>query len=205
MIRKSQNAKKNIIFDHLQSLYGDVTFNSQTTCLKGYVIFLYYKNKFSFTTTANIVSETFSCQTTKNQVRHLINNSVIKFKKNILRDMSKFEKMCDCVPEKTMSSVKESVMEWAINFATKKREINRLKMSEVDKEMTHRAEQKRQKKDTKERKKIEKKFKILDISVETFGNEFPDISEANFNDILDVMSGTAIGRNICHIWYEDKK
>ena len=51
--------------------------------------------------------------------------------------------------------VKESVMEWAINFATKKRVINRLEMSEVDKEMTHRAEQK----NTKERKKIEKKKK----------------------------------------------
>ena len=65
--------------------------------------------------------------------------------------------------------------------------------------------QSRAKKDTKERKKIEKKLKILDISVETFGNEFPDISEANFNDNFNVMSGTVIGRNICNIWYEDEK
>ena len=82
-------------------MFGDVTFNSQTTCLKGHVIFLYYKDKFSFTTTANIVSETFSCRTTKNQVRHLI-NSVIKFKKSILRDMSKFEKICSEVFFRTM-------------------------------------------------------------------------------------------------------
>ena len=86
--------KKSVIFDHLQSSYSDVSFNSQTICLKGHVIFLYYKNKFSFTTTAKIVSETFGCQTTKNQIRHLINNSVIKYKKHISRDMSKFEKIC---------------------------------------------------------------------------------------------------------------
>ena len=53
-----------------------------------------------------------------------------------------------CVRKNNVINYLNGLPKHVKDFATKKREINRLKMSELDKEMTHRAGQKRQKKDT---------------------------------------------------------
>lgn len=67
-------------------------------------------------------------------------------------------------------------------------------------ELSQRAAVKRQKKDQKERKKIEtalKNTKLEDLAV-----TFAELEKKPLNDMHDILSGTALGRNLCHLWYD---
>lgn len=60
---------------------------------------------------------------------------------------------------------KEKIIYWAVGMARKKRQINRQSHVEMRRELSRRAALKHQKKDQKERKAIENKLKVLDVSL----------------------------------------
>ncbi|KAK6174994.1 hypothetical protein SNE40_013537 [Patella caerulea] len=96
---------------------------------------------------------------------------------------------------------KEKAVTWAIGHARNKRKLARKKISDVRQEMSKRAANKRQKKNEKQRKAIEKKLKNTDIR--ELKSVFPDISEDIHLALIDVLRGTVVGRSICHTWYDE--
>lgn len=66
-------------------------------------------------------------------------------------------------------------------------------------ELSRRAALKHQKKDQKERKAIENKLKVLDVSL--IESEFPELEENSISAVTDILSGALVGRNICHVWF----
>ena len=59
---------------------------------------------------------------------------------------------------------------------------------------------KMQKKEEKERKIIEQRLRHA--SSDALPEEFPDLDPITIEDFSDVLTGKAIGRSICHVWYD---
>jgi hypothetical protein len=96
---------------------------------------------------------------------------------------------------------RERVVNWAIGRAREKRKVTRQKQNEVKKELSRRGALKKQKKDERERKEIEKKVKTVDVNhIKTV---FPDISADIHSSLKEILTGTLVGRNICHTWYDE--
>lgn len=93
---------------------------------------------------------------------------------------------------------RERVVSWAVGRARQKRQANRKRHLELRKELSKRAALKRQKIDDKTRKDIEKKLRTLDP--DDVVNEFPELE--NSSDLVGILNGTVIGRDICHVWYD---
>ena len=73
-------SKKSIMLNYLKSEYLELPFSYQV-CLKGHVLFVYFQNKCSTTIIARKVCEKYGLQTSKDQIRCLVNISIIKYKK----------------------------------------------------------------------------------------------------------------------------
>ncbi|KAI0241979.1 hypothetical protein LSAT2_015340 [Lamellibrachia satsuma] len=59
---------------------------------------------------------------------------------------------------------------------------------------------KTQKKVERERKDIEAKVKSVDVR--DIQATFPDRDKTTWSDLADILTGAAVGRNICHTWYD---
>lgn len=94
----------------------------------------------------------------------------------------------------------ERVVGWAVVMARKRRESNRKKQGEMRLEMSQRARERRPKKEQKDRKAIEQKMKR--IQLDDVQKEFPELESNTVTDLVDVLSGEAVGRNICHVWFD---
>ena len=95
---------------------------------------------------------------------------------------------------------REKVVKWSVAMGRKKRQANRRRHDDMQQELSRRAAFKRQKKDEKQRKMIEKT--IRNMKIEDIANTFPDLDKKVIADLHDILSGVAIGRNICHLWYD---
>jgi hypothetical protein len=95
---------------------------------------------------------------------------------------------------------RRKVVCWSVAMARKMRKTNRRKHAELQQELSRRVALKRQKKQERDRKAIEKKLKT--IKLEDIGKEFSYLESNSLANLTDIMSGTAIGRNICHVWYD---
>ncbi|XP_014674001.1 PREDICTED: uncharacterized protein LOC106814216 [Priapulus caudatus] len=97
---------------------------------------------------------------------------------------------------------REKIVTWAIGRGRKKRAVNRKKDSEVRQELSRRAANKRQKITEKERKNIEKKLNCVEAG--NLKTVFPEIAEDIHSDLVGILQGTVVGRNICHTWYDEE-
>ena len=93
------------------------------------------------------------------------------------------------------------VIRFAVKYGRKQRDEKRVKQSEVRAELSKRIATKRQQKETKQRKHLQKKLKTADLSVVT---EEHHLGTAKQGDLADIMEGKIIGRTICHIWSENE-
>jgi len=92
------------------------------------------------------------------------------------------------------------LVSWAVGMARKKRTSNRKRHEGLRHELSKRAAHKKQKKVEKERKQVEAKLRTLDpCDLEV---EFPDLENNSLTDLVDIMTGAIVGRNICHVWYD---
>ena len=99
---------------------------------------------------------------------------------------------------------REQVVTWAIGMARKKRKSNRKKQAEIKEELSRRAAIKTQRKEERKVKNIEDKLKSTDI--EDIRTVFPDLEDSLLSDLVGILTGDVVGRDICHVWYEtDKK
>ncbi|XP_070181627.1 uncharacterized protein [Littorina saxatilis] len=96
---------------------------------------------------------------------------------------------------------KNKIVTWAISFARKKRNANRQKHEQMKEEMSRRVAAQKQKKEEKERRKIEKALK--DCAPHQVEQLFPDLEKKEAADVSDIMSGTIIGRRLCHMWFDE--
>ena len=61
-------------------------------------------------------------------------------------------------------------------------------------------EQQTRQKIIKDRRALEKKLKDTDIS--DIPKEFPNLAKDACSMLIDILSGTVVGRTICHTWYD---
>ena len=97
---------------------------------------------------------------------------------------------------------REQVVMWAISKARAKRNRDRKRQDDVRKELSRRAAQKIQKRQDQNRKALEKKIKSTKI--EDIGTVFPQLDEAGVDVVVTIMNGKIVGRNICHVWYDEE-
>ena len=92
------------MLNYLKSEYLELLFSHQV-CLKGHVLLVCFQNKCSTTVTARKVCEKYGLQTSKDQIRCLINSSINIYIKNISRDIVKFQNICSDVFFKSAFSI----------------------------------------------------------------------------------------------------
>ena len=68
-------------------------------------------------------------------------------------------------------------------------------------EMSRRAAGKRQKKTEKEMRAIERRLRQMNL--DRLAEGFPDLDFSVHSNLLEVLSGRAICRSICHLWYDE--
>ena len=95
---------------------------------------------------------------------------------------------------------RERIVNWAVRRARKNRKASQKKQVEFRKELSRHATMKTQKKVERERKDIEAKVKSVDLR--DIQATFPDRDETTWSDLADILTGAAVGRNICHTWYD---
>ena len=100
--------------------------------------------------------------------------------------------------EKTPSE-KEQIISWAISAARQMRQANRRRNDEMAVEMSRRRDLQLQKKEEKERRKVETALKETPERIEQL---FPDMTKKEAADVNDLLAGTVIGRRLCHVWYD---
>ena len=98
---------------------------------------------------------------------------------------------------------REDILKKVIKFTRQERSKKKLRQKEVRNELIQREKAKEQERDTKERKKLEKRLKDTDLG--TIRNEFPELDYSKIHDIEAILEGKVVGRRACHVWYEDGK
>lgn len=93
------------------------------------------------------------------------------------------------------------LLKMAVSFGKKQRIRRRKRMKDLMVELSKRQADKGQERDSAARKKLEKRLKSMDISL--IPEEFPQLSEDKQENLIDLLSGKAIGRDIGHLWYEE--
>ena len=96
------------------------------------------------------------------------------------------------------------VIRFAVKYGRKQHDVKRVKrvkQSEVCAELSKRIATKRQQKETKQRKQLQKKLKTTDLAVIA---EEHHLRTAKQGDLADIMEGKIIGQTICHIWSENE-
>ena len=101
----------------------------------------------------------------------------------------------------TMDAVKQkSIVGFAITNGRKERAMKIQKQSVIRMEMSKRIAAKKQKKQTQERKQMERWLKTAELSEI---NERFNIETTKQVDLADILQGKIIGRRICHAWSDD--
>jgi len=95
---------------------------------------------------------------------------------------------------------RERIVNWAIHVARKNRKASRKQHVEIVKELSSRAAIKTQKKVERERKDVEEKVKRVDVH--DINATFANLDDSTRDDLADILTGAAVGRNICHTWYD---
>lgn len=97
---------------------------------------------------------------------------------------------------------REKTVRWCVSKAKQKRRANRLRHEQLLQELTRRTELKRQKKEDKERKQLEKM--LASLQVKDIPTKFPDLEEKALADLIDILSDQIVSRNVCHLWMDNE-
>ena len=93
----------------------------------------------------------------------------------------------------------EAVVRFAIKHGRKKQTMKRRQQSAINDELAKCIANKKQKKETRDRKKIEKMLKTADV--DEIINHFN--MEEKRDDLTDILQGNIVGRSVCHVWTDD--
>ena len=99
------------------------------------------------------------------------------------------------------SEKKEPLLRKAVTYGRKQRDRRRIKQKELRDEIVRRQEAKKQKKEDKERKGLEKK--LNKEGLENVLKSFPDISEEDQIKVTETLDGKLVGRRLVHVWSEE--
>ena len=93
----------------------------------------------------------------------------------------------------------EDVIRFAIKHGRKKLTMKRRQQSAINDELAKCIANNKQKKETRDRKKIEKMLKTADVD-EVINHVN---MEEKRDDLTDILQGNIVGRSVCHVWSDD--
>ena len=85
--------------------------------------------------------------------------------------------------------------------ALEQRKKRKTRQKDLMLELQRRQANKIQAKETTDRNKIEAKLKVIDVN--KLAEELPDMEELQLGKLTDLITGQAVGQDICHVWYEE--
>ena len=93
----------------------------------------------------------------------------------------------------------EDAVRFAIKHGRNKRIMKRRQQSAINDELAKCIANNKQKKETRDRKKIEKMLKTADVDevISHFN------MEEKRDDLTDILQGNIVGRSVCHVWSDD--
>nr|XP_047140973.1 uncharacterized protein LOC124816023 [Hydra vulgaris] len=197
-----------------QSLIGfcprtDEMRDALASCLNAVisVINRQYERQFTMTLTDQLKSQTLSARSHNIDCEELVGmfsaakqkapNATLCYLSSKIRACK--NKTADFLSEKP-TDIRNKLIAWSISSAGKKRLANMQCHEEMKAELIKRMAKKIQNKEEKERRKVEKIFKkCVPLQVKQL---FPDLENNEAADIEDILNGDAVGRSICHMWYD---
>ena len=99
---------------------------------------------------------------------------------------------------------REHVLRKAVKLGRLQRDRRKKKQKALRTEVIKRQKAKEHIRDTKERKKLEKRMKE-GVDLQTIQKEYPNLDYSKTNDIEDILQGKVVGRRACHVWFEDEE
>lgn len=100
-----------------------------------------------------------------------------------------------------MKEKRDPILKKVIKLGYVQRKQRRMRQKDLTVELARRQADKQQSRETTDRKRLEKKFK--NIQVDEISKEFPDIDEEKLTGVTEFLTGKCVGNRICHFWYED--
>lgn len=95
----------------------------------------------------------------------------------------------------------DKLIQWSVGKGRNRRKLNRKKQKEVMTDMSNRVATKQKKKREKDTRRVERR--LCSVDVDKLAEEFPDLDSQTMTDLSDILTGRAVGRSICHVWYDD--
>nr|XP_047125514.1 uncharacterized protein LOC124807570 [Hydra vulgaris] len=102
---------------------------------------------------------------------------------------------------KKPTDIQNKLILWAISNARKNRFTSMQCHNELKLELLKRMADKIQKREDKDRRKVEKILKSC--MPDQVKELFPDLENNEASDIEEILIGAAIGRSICHMWFDN--
>nr|XP_047146751.1 uncharacterized protein LOC124819309 [Hydra vulgaris]XP_047146752.1 uncharacterized protein LOC124819309 [Hydra vulgaris]XP_047146753.1 uncharacterized protein LOC124819309 [Hydra vulgaris]XP_047146754.1 uncharacterized protein LOC124819309 [Hydra vulgaris] len=102
---------------------------------------------------------------------------------------------------KKPTDIQNKLILWAISNARKNRFTSMQCHNELKLELLKRMADKIQKREDKDRRKVEKILKSC--MPDQVKEMFPDLENNEASDIEEILIGAAIGRSICHMWFDN--
>ena len=100
---------------------------------------------------------------------------------------------------------REEVLRKAVKWGRMQRNKRKKKQKELRAEIIKRQKDKEHARDTKERKRLEKKLKETDLDMESLQQEYPNLDFSKNDQIKDILEGRVVGKRACHMWFEEQK
>ena len=97
---------------------------------------------------------------------------------------------------------REKLLKLAVSLAREQRVTKRKRSAQIKAVLSKRMAAKMQKKQTLQRSKIEKKLRSPNFKISA-DTEFGHIDPENQKSVQDILDGKVVGRQICHIWYDE--
>ena len=97
---------------------------------------------------------------------------------------------------------REEVLLKAIKWGMLQRDKRKKRQVEIRAEIIIRQKEKAYSRDTKERKKLEKKLKESDL--ENVRKDYPSLDFSKTEDLEDILQGKVVGKKTCHAWFDEE-
>ena len=97
---------------------------------------------------------------------------------------------------------REDVLHRAIKWGRVQRNKRKKRQVEIRADIIKRQKEKEHLRDTKDRKKVERKLKECGLELEDVRKDYPNLDFTKTEDLEDVLQGKVVGRKACHAWFE---
>lgn len=98
---------------------------------------------------------------------------------------------------------RDAILKKAVKLGQVQRQRRRVKQNDLREELSKRQAMKEQAKEITARNKLERKLK--NIQIKDLEEKFPELEKPKLEKITELLSGKAVGRNMCHVWCEEGK